>query len=204
VDGRTTYALEGSIFIAGAAIQWLCEGLGLESPAAAEKLAQTAKPGHGVMMTPAFTGLGAPWWDPDARGAIFGLTRDSGRAEIADAAFTACALQSRDLIEAMRADAPHAFQSGVEMRIDGGMSRSAWFSQKLADLTGLAVSRASYVETTALGAALFAGLGAGVYDSLEAAAQARPSAATLRPDLDTHTREVAYARWLGVINRIRT
>jgi glycerol kinase len=90
------------------------------------------------------------------------------------------------------------------MRIDGGMSRSAWFSQKLADLTGLAVSRASYVETTALGAALFAGLGAGVYDSLEAAAQARPSAETLRPDLDTHTREVAYARWLGVINRIRT
>src|SRR5690606_1000492 len=101
VGGRTTYALEGSIFIAGAAIQWLCEGLGLESAAAAEKLAKTARPGHGVMMAPAFTGLGAPWWDPDARGAIFGLTRDSGRAEIADAAFAACALQSRDLIEAM-------------------------------------------------------------------------------------------------------
>ncbi|HRD45748.1 MAG TPA: glycerol kinase GlpK, partial [Caulobacter sp.] len=113
IAGETTYALEGSIFVAGAAIQWLGEGLGLAGgPQGAEALARTARPDHGVVLVPAFTGLGAPWWDPDARGGIFGLTRDSGRAEIAAAAFDACALQTRDLIEAMRADAPHAFHDG--------------------------------------------------------------------------------------------
>ncbi|MBI5941164.1 MAG: glycerol kinase GlpK, partial [Caulobacterales bacterium] len=110
VGGKTTYALEGSIFVAGAAIQWLGEELGLAGgPAAAEALARTAKLDTGVVVVPAFTGLGAPWWDAGARGAIFGLTRDSGLAEIAAATFDACALQTRDLIEAMRADAPYAF-----------------------------------------------------------------------------------------------
>ena len=167
-------------------------------------MAQTARSGHGVVMVPAFTGLGAPWWDADARGAMFGMTRDTGLAEIAHAAFDACALQTRDLIEAMRADAPEAFDADVELRIDGGMSRSAWFSQRLADLTGVAVARATYQETTALGAALFAGLGAGLYGSVEIAAASRPTTESYRPGGTTHDRESAYASWLDAVARVRT
>jgi glycerol kinase len=157
-----------------------------------------------VTVVPAFTGLGAPWWDADARGAILGLTRDSGLAEIAEAVFDACALQTRDLIEAMRADAPQAFGSAVELRIDGGMSRSAWFSQRLADLTGVGVCRATYQETTALGAALFAGLGAGVFKDVEEAAAARPDTQSFSPAMDGGRREAAYARWLDAVARVRT
>ncbi len=204
IAGETTYALEGSIFVAGAAIQWLGEGLGLAGgPQGAEALARTARPDHGVVLVPAFTGLGAPWWDPDARGGIFGLTRDSGRAEIAAAAFDACALQTRDLIEAMRADAPHAFHDGAQLRIDGGMAKSAWFSQRLADLTGLPVQRADYHETTALGAALFAGLGAGLFETLEEAALARPAFESLAPTASSQERETAYARWIDAVPRVR-
>lgn len=205
IDGLRTYALEGAIFIAGAAIQWLNEGLGIEGgPQAAEQLAAGAREDLPVVLVPAFTGLGAPWWDANARGAIFGLTRDAGRAEIARAAFDACALQTRDLIEAMRADAPHALAGGAELRIDGGMSKSPWFSQRLADLTGIAVGRALYRETTALGAALFAGLGAGVYKSLDEAAGARPKTEAYSPRMDNHAREAAYARWLDAVNRTGT
>ena len=125
VGGKTTYALEGAIFIAGAAIQWVEQGLGVAGgPQAVEALAGQARDGHGVVLVPAFTGLGAPWWDADARGALFGLTRDAGLPEIASATFDACALQTRDLIEAMREDAPHAFGSESELRIDGGMAKS--------------------------------------------------------------------------------
>ena len=205
VNGRTTYALEGSIFVAGAAIQWLGEELGLAGgPSAAEALAKTAKPDNGVVVVPAFTGLGAPWWDSGARGGIFGLTRDSGLAEIAAATFDSCALQTRDLIEAMRADAPHAFGAKAELRIDGGMSQSGWFSQRLSDLTGIPVCRASYQETTALGAALFAGLGAGIFSSVVEAASARPDAERLTPSDDSHMRETAYARWLDAVPRVRS
>jgi glycerol kinase len=205
VGGRTTYALEGAIFIAGAAIQWLGEGLGIEGgPVAAEELAAKARSDLGVVMVPAFTGLGAPWWDANARGAIFGLTRDAGLAEIAQAAFDACALQTRDLIEAMRADAPEAFHGAVELRIDGGMSRSAWFSQRLADLTGVGVCRATYQETTALGAALFAGVGAGVYADVTQAAAARPQTEGYAPRLAAGAREGAYARWLDAVTRVRS
>ncbi|WP_297508080.1 glycerol kinase GlpK [uncultured Caulobacter sp.] len=204
VNGKATYALEGSIFVAGAAIQWLGEGLGVTGgPRAAEALARAAKPDHGVVVVPAFTGLGAPWWDANARGGIFGLTRDAGLPEIAAATFDSCALQSRDLIEAMRADAPSAFGDAAQMRIDGGMSRSAWFSQRLADLTGIAVRRASYQETTALGAALFAGVGAGLYASVEEAAEVSPAAETLTPSIAAHAREAAYARWLDAAPRVR-
>ena len=204
VGGRTTYALEGSIFVAGAAIQWLGEGLGVTGgPRAAEALARAAKADHGVVVVPAFTGLGAPWWDAKARGGIFGLTRDAGLPEIAAATFDACALQSRDLIEAMRADAPSAFGDAAQLRIDGGMSKSVWFSQRLADLTGMSVRRASYQETTALGAALFAGVGAGLYASVEEAAEASPAAETLSPSIKDHEREAAYARWLDAVPRVR-
>lgn len=205
VGGRTTYALEGAIFIAGAAIQWLGEGLRIPGgPQAAERLAAEANDDLGVVLVPAFTGLGAPWWDANARGALFGLTRDAGLPEIARAAFDACALQTRDLIEAMRADAPQAFRGDVELRIDGGMSRSAWFSQRLADLTGVSVCRATYQETTALGAALFAGVGAGVYADVAEAAAARPSTEGYGPALGADGRERAYARWLDAVNRVRS
>ncbi len=149
-------------------------------------------------------GVGAPWWDADARGAIFGLTRDTTLAEIAQAALDAAALQTRDLIEAMRADAPHAFAEGAELRIDGGMASSAAFAQRLADLTGIGVCRATYQEATALGAALFAGLGSGVYGSLEDTAAVRPPAEGLRPALSEHAREGAYARWLDAVARVRS
>ena len=205
IDGRRTYALEGSIFIAGAAIQWLGEGLGVEGgPQAAEALAAQANDDLGVVLVPAFTGLGAPWWDAGARGAIFGLTRDAGLAEIARAAFDACALQTRDLIEAMRSDAPAAFQADTELRIDGGMSRSAWFSQRLADLTGVAVGRATYQETTALGAALFAGVGAGVYRDVADAAASRPGAEHFEPALAAEPRRRAYERWQDAVGRVRS
>jgi glycerol kinase len=205
IDGRATYALEGAIFVAGAAVQWMNEALEVAGgPAAVERLAARARPDHGVVLVPAFTGLGAPWWDPRARGALFGLTRDSGLAEIAQACFDACALQTRDLIEAMRADAPQAFRGAVELRIDGGMSASAAFGQRLADLSGVGVARAAYQETTALGAALFAGLGVGLYPDLETAARARPSTDGFRPALAEHAREAAYARWLDAVARVRS
>lgn len=205
IGGKATYALEGSIFVAGAAVQWVNEGLGVAGgPTEVERLARQARSDHGVVLVPAFTGLGAPWWDAGARGAIFGLTRDSGLAEIAHATLDASALQTRDLIEAMRADAPEAFSGRAELRIDGGMARSAWFSQRLADLTGLDVQRASLQETTALGAALFAGLGAGIFSGVEEAAAARPEAEHLTPALNTHAREAAYARWLDAVARVRT
>ncbi|HEX6860071.1 MAG TPA: glycerol kinase GlpK [Caulobacteraceae bacterium] len=204
VNGKTTYALEGSIFMAGASIQWLNEELGVQGgPTGAEALARSAKSDSGVVVVPAFTGLGAPWWDAKARGAIFGLTRDAGLPEICAATFDAGALQTRDLIEAMRADAAHAFGEAAELRIDGGMSKSAWFSQRLADLTGVPVARVRYQETTALGAALFAGLAAGVYSSIEEAAQQRPEAERLTPAIESHARETAYARWLDAVPRVR-
>ncbi len=205
VGGRATYALEGSIFIAGAAMQWLNEEFGVEGgPRAVEALARQARADHGVMLVPAFTGLGAPWWDANARGAVFGLTRDSGLKELALAAYDAAALQTRDLIEAMRADAPHALQAGRELRIDGGMATSAWFAQRLADLCGQPVCRVDYAETTALGAALFAGVGCGLFGSVEEATAAAPSGDTLAPMLSEHERERAYARWLDAVARVRS
>lgn len=205
IGGRTTYALEGAIFIAGAAIQWLGEGLRIDGGAkGAERLAADAKDDLGVVLVPAFTGLGAPWWDADARGAIFGLTRDAGLAEIARAAFDACALQTRDLIEAMRADAPDAFAGDPELRIDGGMSRSAWFSQRLADLTGVAVGRATYPETTALGAALFAGMGAGIYADAAEAVAARPGTEAFTPAMTEAARDATHARWRDAVARVRS
>ncbi len=205
LEGRSTYALEGSIFVAGAALQWVNEGLGVPGGGAeVEALARRARPGHGVTLVPAFTGLGAPWWDPDARAGLLGMTRDTGLPEIADAAFEAAAFQTRDLIEAMRLDAPEAFGPDAELRVDGGMSRSAWFCQKLADRTRMPVGRAAYEETTALGAALFAGLGCGLFASAADAASARPQTTRLTPQGAAGSADNAYAAWLRSVSRIRS
>ncbi len=161
LGGQRTYALEGAIFVAGAAVQWLRDGLGIIGTAAeASELAAKADPGQEVVLVPAFTGLGAPHWDAGARAAIFGLTRGAGRAELCRAALESVAFQTRDLIDAMRADWPG--QAGTVLRVDGGMVASDWTMQFLADLLGAPVDRPVVRETTALGAAYLAGLQAGL------------------------------------------
>ena len=161
LDGRRSYALEGAIFVAGAAVQWLRDGLGIISSAAeAGALAAQADPAQSVVMVPAFTGLGAPHWDPQARAAIHGLTRGSGRAELCRAALESVAFQTRDLVDAMRADWHDAH--AMVLRVDGGMVASDWTMQFLADLLGAPVDRPMVRETTALGAAYLAGLQAGL------------------------------------------
>ena len=167
-DGKPTYALEGSIFIAGAVVQWLRDGLGIIKAAAeTQDLAESADDGQRLYLVPAFTGLGAPWWDPDARGAIYGLTRNSGPAEIARAALESVAFQTRDLWEAMRADAADDghFATGT-LRVDGGMTANDWMMQNLADTLGVPVDRPKGLETTALGAAWLAGMRAGLYPGM--------------------------------------
>jgi glycerol kinase len=161
LDGRRSYALEGAIFVAGAAVQWLRDGLGIIREAAeAGVLAAQADPAQQVVLVPAFTGLGAPHWDAEARGAIFGLTRGSGRAELCRAALDSVAFQTRDLIDAMHADWPGA--GDTVLRVDGGMVASDWTMQMLADVLGAPVDRPAVRETTAQGAAYLAGLQAGL------------------------------------------
>ncbi|MBR0667510.1 glycerol kinase GlpK [Roseomonas hellenica] len=166
LEGRRAYALEGAIFTAGAALQWLRDGLGIISHASeADGLARAADPAQSVHLVPAFTGLGAPHWDAAARAAIFGLTRGTGRAEIVRAALESVAFQTRDLIEAMEADMAAAGASGAPgrvLRVDGGMVASDWTMQFLSDLLGAPVDRPAVMETTALGAAWLAGVGAGL------------------------------------------
>jgi glycerol kinase len=203
VAGRDTYAVEGSVFIAGAAVQWVAEAFGVEGgPAGVERLARAARDDHAVMLVPAFTGLGAPWWDSAARGALFGMTRDTGLAEIAAAAIDSAAHQTGDVLEAMRGDFPECLPEGAALRIDGGMATSAAFAQRLADLTGVAVDRADYTEATALGAAMIAGVGAGVFPSLEAAAALRPKTERFTPALSPERRQAARARWLDAVGRV--
>ena len=165
LKGNTTYALEGSIFVAGAAIQWLRDGLKLISHASeTEHLASQGAGSRGVYFVPAFTGLGAPWWDPHARGAILGLTRDTGIAEVVTAGLEAVCYQTLDLLEAMVADGA---QRPTVLRVDGGMVVNNWLSQRLADILGATVARPQITETTALGAAYLAGLEAGWFACTE-------------------------------------
>jgi glycerol kinase len=199
--GRPTYAIEGSIFVAGAAVQWLRDGLGLLQHAAeTEALARAADPARRVFVVPAFTGLGAPYWDAEARGAIFGLTRDVGRAELARATLEAACFQTRDLIEAMRADGAVP----ASLRVDGGMVANNWFAQCLADTLGLPVERPRFTETTILGAAALAGLGSGVYPSLEALGGHWRRDALFEPHQDAARREEAYAGWKDAVARVRS
>ena len=194
LGGRTTYALEGSIFIAGAVVQWLRDGLGLiRQSAEISALSSRADPGQDVIMVPAFTGLGAPWWEPEARGAIFGLTRATGPAELARAALDSVAFQTRDLIEAMRRDWPAL--SGSVLRVDGGMTRSDVAMQCLADVLGAPVDRAPDPETTVYGAAWLAALGAGLADGPETAGSDRTRAQRFEPTVGAAERDARYARW---------
>ena len=201
LDGRRTYALEGSIFIAGAAVQWLRDGLRLISKSAdVETLARGAKDIHGVYMVPAFVGLGAPYWDAEARGAILGLTRDSGPGEIAAATLDSVCYQTRDLVEAMRSDGAQI----DELRVDGGMVVNDPLMQRLADTVGAPVERPRVTETTALGAAFLAGLQAGLWPSLESLSKTWDLDRAFRPGEDTISRDRRYAGWKDAVRRVRS
>ena len=202
LGGRTTYALEGSIFVSGAAVQWLRDALKIiKSAPDTRALAESLKDNGGVYMVPAFVGLGAPWWDPDARGAILGLTRDSGIAHIARAALEACVYQTQDLMSAMRSDGVADFYS---IRVDGGMAVNDWFAQFLADQLELPVERPVVTETTALGAAYLAGLTAGVFASTEDIAARWQSERRFAPAGDAGERERRYAGWRDAVARVVT
>jgi len=201
LDGKPTYALEGSIFIAGAAVQWLRDGMGMiENAGQTGELAPQADPGQDVLLVPAFTGLGAPYWQPDSRGAVFGLTRNSGPAELARAALQSVGYQTRDLWEAMRAD--WGGETDVTLRVDGGMSASDWTMQSLSDLLGAAVDRPVMQETTALGAAWLAGMRAGIYPDQERFAETWALDRQFTPQLAAESREAAYARWKRAVQAV--
>jgi glycerol kinase len=194
LKGQTTYALEGSIFMAGAVVQWLRDGLKIIDRAdATQALAEAADPAQGVVLVPAFTGLGAPYWQPESRGAVFGLTRNTGPAEMARAALESVGYQTRDLLEAMRADWRGA-TAGI-LRVDGGMAASAWAMQFLADIIGAPVDRPVTPETTALGAAYLAGLARGLCP--EPAEFGRTWALDRRfePTMLKADADARYARW---------
>ncbi len=202
LDGQPTFALEGSVFISGAAIQWLRDRLGvIPSAAHSAGLARGLKDTGGVYLVPAFTGLGAPWWDPDARGAIVGLTRASGVAEIVRAALEATVYQTRDLMEAMGRDGG-AKPSAI--RVDGGMAVNDWVMQFLADQLAIPVERPRVTETTALGAAYLAGLGAGVYVSTAEIARRWKSQRRFRPAGPSTDRERLYQGWRRAVRRVRS
>ncbi|MBO9125135.1 MULTISPECIES: glycerol kinase GlpK [unclassified Rhizobium] len=201
LDGETTYALEGSIFIAGAAVQWLRDGLGIiDSASKTGELADAADPSQEVYLVPAFTGLGAPHWDANARGAIFGLTRNSGPKEFARAALEAVCYQSRDLLDAMHKD----WKGGVDetvLRVDGGMVASDWTMQRLADILDAPVDRPVILETTALGAAWLAGSRAGVWPDKVAFAKNWKRNNRFEPDMDEKTRAAKLKGWRSAVKR---
>ncbi|MBS0123719.1 glycerol kinase GlpK [Thetidibacter halocola] len=195
LDGKPTYALEGSIFIAGAVVQWLRDGLGLIRNAAdTQGLADAADPAQEVVLVPAFTGLGAPYWRPDCRGAIFGLTRNSGPAELARAALESVGFQTRDLLEAMQVDWA-GLGGETALRVDGGMSASGHAMQFLSDILGAPVERPRVLETTAMGAAWLAGQKAGLLPGMEGFAATWQADARFDPVMAADTREARYAAW---------
>jgi glycerol kinase len=201
LSGRTTYALEGSIFVAGAAVQWLRDALRLVRQASeTEHLAREVRDTGGVYLVPAFTGLGAPYWDPAARGAILGLTRDTGISHIVRAALESVCYQTRDLLEAMAQDAV----APTELRVDGGMVVNDWVVQFLCDLLRVPIERPTVVETTALGAAYLAGLQAGVYRSLDEIAQLWRSERRFEPTRPQDRMDRLYQGWREAVERVRS
>jgi glycerol kinase len=200
LGGRIDYALEGSVFVTGSAVQWLRDGLGLIRDAAeTEALASAVPDSGGVYLVPAFVGLGAPYWDENARGALVGITRGTSREHLVRATLESIAYQTRDVVECLRAD------SGLELaglRVDGGASRNDFLMQLQADLLGARVERPSLLEVTAKGAAALAGLGVGFWRSAEDV----PSAGALRvfePTLPAERRETLYAGWKRAVERAR-
>jgi glycerol kinase len=202
LEGKRTYALEGAIFVAGAAVQWLRDGLKvINSAPESDVLAASADPQEAVYMVPAFVGLGAPWWDPDARASIFGLTRKSGPAEIARAALEAVGYQTRDLLDAMRADWPQAEGTETVLRVDGGLTASDLAMQFLADILAAPVDRPVIMETTALGAAYLAGRKAGICPDLDGFAATWRLERRFEPLMDVSTRRTKWAGWQDAVRR---
>lgn len=199
-EGQPAYGLEGAVFIAGAAIQWLRDGLKIvENAAASEKLAAGLKGNDGVYFVPAFVGLGAPYWDSKARGAILGITRGTGRAQIVRAALESLAYQSRDLVEAMQADSGLRIK---ELRVDGGASKNNFLMQFQADLLGAKVNRPQSVESTALGAAYLAGLRVGIWKSAKEIAKLRKVERVFTPKMPETQRDALYSSWKDAVSRV--
>ncbi len=205
LDGKRTYALEGSIFIAGAAVQWLRDSLKLIGRAGElDALAMQANPAEQVFLVPGFVGLGAPYWDSNARGAIYGLTRNSGRAELARAVVEAVGYQTRDLIEAMHADWPSSAKAETALRVDGGMTASDLTMQFLADMIGSPVDRPVVMETTALGAAYLAGRAAGLCPDLDGFAATWRRDRRFEPAMPPEERARKWAGWQDAVGRTLT
>lgn len=202
LNGQVNYAVEGSIFVAGAAVQWLRDGIKLISHARdSEAMAEQTGDACGVYLVPAFTGLGAPYWDPKARGAIFGLTRDTGIKEIVTAGLQSVCYQTCDLLEAMRQDGAAAPSA---LRVDGGMVENNWVMQFLADILGVPVERPEVTETTALGVAYLAGLQAGWYSSLDEIASHWHLQRRFTPRMASEHRASLYSGWLDAVKRVRS
>ncbi|MEK6807116.1 MAG: glycerol kinase GlpK [Pseudomonadota bacterium] len=201
LKGKTTYAMEGSIFIAGAAVQWLRDAVKMIRTAAdTEAIAKSISGTQGVYFVPAFTGLGAPYWDPEARGAVLGLNRDSGIAHIVRAALESVCYQTRDLLTAMSADAV----APTELRVDGGMVVNDWLTQFLSDVLKIPAVRPQTVETTALGAAFLAGLHAGVYSSLDEISKLWQTERRFSPSMPIADADALYAGWRDAVARVRS
>jgi len=202
LDGRRTYALEGSIFVAGAAVQWLRDGLKVIRHAAdTARLARRADPGQAVYLVPAFVGLGAPYWDAEARGALYGLTRGTTAAELARAALESVCYQTRDLAEAMRGDWKQGNAARTVLRVDGGMVASDWTMQFLADILNAPVDRPKVLETTVLGAAYLAGLQAGLYPPPAQFAKSWHLERRFTPRMRPALRAAKYAGWQKAVAR---
>ncbi len=201
LKGETTYALEGSIFMAGAIIQWLRDGLGLiEKAADTEAMVKTIRHNQSEIMVPAFTGLGAPYWDPDARAAIFGMTRDTGAAQLVAAAIRSVAFQTEDLLQAM-------VQDGISvksLRVDGGMTRNRWFLQTLADFTGVPTVTGNTAETTAQGAALLAAMQTGHFSGLHDLDKVWKVAENYKPAIRAEERKRLYQQWQSAVRKVQS
>ena len=201
--GKRTYALEGSIFVAGSAVQWLRDGVGIIKQAAETgPLADKSDSTQSVYLVPAFVGMGAPHWRPNARGALFGLTRNTGPAELAHATLESVCYQTFDLWEAMRADWPEAKAENIVLRVDGGMTASDWTMQRLADLLNAPVDRPMIQETTALGAAYLAGLCAGVYPEPAKFADNWRLEHRFKPNMSAATRERKLKGWARAVKGV--
>lgn len=205
LGGQVSYAQEGSIFVAGAAVKWLRDKLGLITTSSeTAQIAASLQDTGGVYVVPAFTGLGAPHWDAEARGAVLGMTLDTSRAHLVRATLESVAYQTRDLLEAFAADAVDTPLPASTLRVDGGMVANDWFCQFLADVLGVAVERPAVIETTALGAAYLAGLGAGVYSGLQDIASAWRCEHRFEPQMETAQREALYDGWKAAVQRVRS